>query len=131
MTLLEHLNRDGVIRFNRYTKKIVFVYDGLEINDIQCSEKEIWALFHDNICDFYTNNSHAEGSVMVISRTDKDISISQRDREVFQAIVSHWDDTGGGLPGNCSYNDLFDLCDKFEVPQPNAAYKSMSSPQEH
>lgn len=119
MTLLEHLNRGGCIRFNRYTKKIVLVYDSCEVKDVACSEANVWDLLQNKICDFYPHNSHEEGNVMVISRADKDVSISQRDREVFQTILSHWNDTNGGLPGNCSYQDLFDLCDKIEVPRPD------------
>ncbi len=126
MTLLEHLNRGGCIRFNRDTKKIVLVSGSLETKGIACSEEDIWTLLGNKVCDFYPHNSHEGGSVMVISRADKDVSISQRDREVFQTILSHWNATDGGFPGDCSHQDLFDLCDKFEVPRPDHTIRSLS-----
>ena len=127
MTLLDHFNRGGCIRFNRDTKKIVLVRDSMEIKGLPCTEQDVWDFLQDKTCDFHTENSWDEGHVMVIRRANKDVSISQRDREVFQTLVRHWNDNDGGLPGDCSFQDLFDLCDKFEVPRPERIVELLES----
>lgn len=115
MTLIEHFNRGGYIHFNRDTKNINVIYDSVIVDDVTYTEGEIYRLLENKTCEFYTRTDHTNGCYMVIYRADKEITISQRDREVFQIIINCWD---GRLPGNMSYQDVIDLCDKIEVPSP-------------
>lgn len=118
MALLEHLYQGGKIRFNQKTKAIQLVLDGLEVKGIPCTEGDVWNLIQDKHADFWTDVTH-QGVVMVLGAADVERSISQRDREVFQALLDHWKETGGGLPGKISYQDVNELCDKFNVPCPD------------
>jgi len=113
MTLLDHLNLGGRIRFNFETRQAALVLDGQEVQGITCVEGDVWNLIHDNLAEFYTHYP-----IMILSRADIDVRITQRDREIVRTLVEYWDRTDGGLPGFCSYQDVADLCDKFSIPQP-------------
>ncbi len=114
MTLLDHLNDGGCIRYNLKTQEIILVKDSQLIEDVSCSKLDIIDLIKNKLVDY-----RQDGAEQVYTRANAQLEISQRDREVFATLLEHWNDTDGGIPGNCSYQDLFDLCDKFQVARPN------------
>jgi hypothetical protein len=120
MTLLDHLNLGGCIRHNPTTKKITLVRDSL-LSKIPCSEQDLNDLKQHGLVV-----GRQDGDETVYRRADVETKITQADREIFRTLVRHWNDTDGELPGNCNYQMLFDLCDKFSVPRPKRVEKSLS-----
>lgn len=116
MTLLEHLRLGGVIRYNKNEKTIQLVRNSMAIIGIPCTEDDINDLIGDDLATFRT-----EGKELVLSAADVQVAITQRDREVFRTLVEQWGENDCLLPGGMSYQDVFDLCDKFAVPQPKEA----------
>lgn len=136
MTLLEHLNNGGCIRFNQETKKIVLVKDSQDVSDtIPCTEKDIWTLLQDNIAQLHVDSRvQADLSLgrpeLVLTRADVAVQITQRDREVFAFLLDHWDESNPGLPGRMSYQDVYDLAAKLQVPEPHRTTQRLAKAEE-
>ena len=128
MTLKEHLYLRGVIRFDRHTRAIQLVRDSLEITDIPCTEQDVWDLIGRGsvegppIADFELEPP----TTMVLRAADQELTITQRDREVFAFLLDHWDESAPGLPGGMCYNDVFDLAQKFSVPEPHRTIERLN-----
>lgn len=112
-SIIDHLNAGGCIRVNLTTKQVTLVHDSEEIKNIPCTYGDVQDLIDNRLVKMSTDTAE-----MVLTRSDASITLTQRDREVFKALIESWEENGNDLPGKMSYQDVFDLCDKFSVVRP-------------